>query len=84
MKRAIATVLFLKPPVQLVRHWVSLPTFFSILWPDFFYLHHHPRRCRRCRCRRRRRHRHRHCHRHRHRHNHINIIIVRSRSLTHY
>ena len=76
MKRAIATVLFLKPPVQLVRHWFSLPTFFSILWPDFFffYQHHHPRRCRRCRRR----------HRHRHRHRHINIIIVRSRSLTHY
>ena len=32
---SIATALFLKPPLQLVRLWFSLPTFFSILWPDF-------------------------------------------------
>ena len=31
----IATALFLKPPIQLVQHWFSLSTFFSILWPDF-------------------------------------------------
>ena len=32
---SIATVLFLKPPIQLVRLWFSLPTFFTVLWPDF-------------------------------------------------